>query len=255
MSKKLRIKVDPLSFTSLYLKLFARGHQISTATGFVVEHKGRNFLITNWHVLSGRDPETEQPLCKETAAIPDEIRIAHNLKRAIGSWRFYHERLYTNDDSPRWTEHPRGREVDVACLRLKGIPNEVKIKPLDLDLADVDLALYPAMPVSVIGFPLGLRPNALFGVWKTGHIASDPDLALRKDASFLIDATTREGMSGSPVVARAIGQYMTSRGLEITGKMVTRFLGIYSGCIHKDSEIGRVWHPRVIRELLELATT
>lgn len=31
----------------------------------------------------------------------------------------------------------------------------------------------------------------------------------------------------------------------------TKFLGIYSGRIHEESEIGRVYRPRVINEILD----
>src|SRR4051812_43799972 len=69
-------QIDPLSVTSLYLKLYAKGNQLSTATGFVVEHHGRRFLVSNWHVFSGRNADTDQPLDSKTAAVPDQVRIA-----------------------------------------------------------------------------------------------------------------------------------------------------------------------------------
>ncbi len=34
----------------------------------------------------------------------------------------------------------------------------------------------------------------------------------------------------------------------------TLFLGVYSGRIHGESEIGIVWRPKVISEVLERAT-
>lgn len=69
---------------------------------------------------------------------------------------------------------------------------------------------------------------------------------------FLIDATTRGGMSGSPVVLRQVGGYLTKSGGQVIMPGVsTRFLGIYSGRLPRDSEIGRVWRPRLIKEILE----
>ncbi len=53
--------IDPLSLVSLRLKVKTNGQDLSTATGFVVNAAGRNFLITNWHVVSGRHPETDNP--------------------------------------------------------------------------------------------------------------------------------------------------------------------------------------------------
>lgn len=243
------VQIDPLSVTSLYLKVYANGNQLSTATGFVVEHRSRSFLVTNWHVLSGRHPETGNPL-SPTAGIPDEVRIAHTQKRSLGSWQFVPERLLNEDGSPRWIEHRVGREIDVACLELRNIKEDIRLYPFDMSLADVDLLLYPAMTVCVIGFPFGLRPNAFFAVWKTGHIATDPDLPYKGHPAFLIDATTREGMSGSPVVARTSGSHMTSKGYAISGGVTTKFLGIYSSRIRDDAEIGCVWRPILIREVL-----
>lgn len=242
--------IDPLSVTSLYLKLCVNGQQLSTATGFVVEHKGKFFLITNWHVLSGRHPGTDAPL-SPTAALPDEVRVAHHLKNKLGAWRFHGENLNNDGASPRWLLHPRGREVDVAALELKNISPDTQIYPFSLALADVDIVPQPAMSVSVIGFPFGLRPNAFFPIWKTGHIATDPDLDYDGKPAFLIDATTREGMSGSPVVLRTSGPYMTAAGHSvITSGTQTKFLGVYASRIHDDSEIGCVWRPSVILEIL-----
>jgi hypothetical protein len=249
------VEIDPLSITSLYLKINANGQRISTATGFVVQYEGRSFLVSNWHVFSGRHPDTGHPLSRETAAIPDRISVAHQLKHDLGSWQFVAETLINEDGSPRWVEHPAGGAVDVACLEIGNLPDDVRIYPLDLALADVDLQLFPGMQISVTGFPLGLRPNACFGIWKTGHIASDPDYPHRGYAAFLIDATTRGGMSGSPVVARAVGARMTAMGYQAGISVTTKFLGIYSSRIHEESEIGCVWRPSLILEVLRQAAS
>jgi hypothetical protein len=242
--------IDPLSTTSLYLKLNVNGLLLSTATGFVVEHRQRYFLVTNWHVLSGRHPDTDAPLSK-TAALPDEVRIAHHLKNQLGTWRFHGERLNNPDGSPRWISHPLGRAVDVAVLELQNLQPDTQIYPFPLVSANVDIAPQPATPVSVIGFPLGLRANAFFPIWKTGHIATDPDLDYEGKPAFLIDATTREGMSGSPVVLRTSGPYLTSTGNTVLGGgVLTKFLGVYASRIHDDAEIGCVWRPKVILDIL-----
>lgn len=245
-----KVKIDPLSVTSFYLKLRVNANLLSNATGIIVEHNSKYFLVTNWHVLSGRHAETGKPL-SPTAGIPDEVRIAHHDKSQLGVWHFVGERLLNSDGSPRWISHPEGSKVDVAAVELQNIKSNIRIYPFDLQLAEVDLLPQPAMPVSVIGFPLGLRPNAFFPIWKTGHIASDPDLDYGGRPAFLIDATTRNGMSGSPVVMRVSGAYTTSDGTYmVTGGVRTKFLGIYSGRIHDDAEIGCVWRPHVISELL-----
>lgn len=226
------------------------GNLLSTATGIVVEHNGKYFLVTNWHVLSGRNAETHQPM-SPTAGIPDEVRIGHHKKNKLGEWLLCPERLLNPDGSPRWISHQDGREIDVAALELQNLRPDIQIYPFDLTLAHEDIAVAPALAVSVIGFPLGLRPNAFFPIWKTGHIATDPDLPYGGRPAFLIDATTRNGMSGSPVIIRTSGSHMTAGGgIMVGGGVMTRFLGVYSGRIHDEAEIGCVWKPEVITEIL-----
>jgi hypothetical protein len=57
---------NPLSFSSLRLDRFSKdGVRLKPASGFVVEAGGRYYLITNWHVLSGRDisaPGRQEPV-------------------------------------------------------------------------------------------------------------------------------------------------------------------------------------------------
>lgn len=169
----------------------------------------------------------------------------------MGTWRFAGESLLNSDGSPRWLSHPDDPEIDVAVLELKNIEPDMHVYPLDLTLADIDILTMPAMAVSIIGFPYGLRPNALFPIWKTGHIATDPDLPYGGKPAFLIDATTRSGMSGSPVVVRIVGSYLDSRRNFFVGPGVhTKFLGLYSSRIHQNAEIGCVWRPSVISEIL-----
>lgn len=228
----------------------ANGRSLMTATAFVVSRNDQFFLVTNWHVLAGRIPETNQPT-HPSAAIPDTVRIAHHSKGRLGSWQLVEEQLYKPDGSPRWLEHAQGKVIDVVALPLSNIPPAIDVFPLDLVLADADLIPQPAMSVSIIGFPFGLSAGGARPIWKTGHIATDPDIDFDGRPSFLIDATTRNGMSGSPVVVRSAGGHISRSGNYIlAGGITTKFLGIYSGRIRDDVELGRVWRPKVLEEIL-----
>lgn len=248
------IPIDSLSVTSLYLKLYANGNQLSTATGFVVAHEGRHYLVTNWHVFAGRHPDTLEPLSR-TAGIPDEVRIAHEVENATSTmWQFVREPLVDAAGAQRWIAHPRGQEVDVAVLELRSCAPPIILHPLNLALADFDMRTYPSMPVSIVGFPLGLRATVFFAIWKTGHIASEPEIPYMGRPAFLIDAGTHHGMSGSPVFARQAGAYMSSAGLKVTPGIHTRFLGVYASRLHPpEAELGCVWRPNAIREVLQHA--
>ena len=246
------VLIDPLTVSSLLLETAANHQPLGTATGFCVRKGDSTYLITNWHVLSGRNPDTGG-LLSPTGAVPDEVRIVHHATAGLGNWVVATQPLLDGTGRRKWIEHPLGHTIDVVALPV--IPqNGVSYYPLDLDLADFDMLVQVAMPVSIIGFPFGLTTVGAFPIWKTGHIASDPDLDYGGRPAFLIDATTRGGMSGSPVVLRLYGGYATSRAaMKLGGGPGTRFLGVYSGRIHDQAEIGRVWRPSVVREILAVA--
>jgi hypothetical protein len=204
------IMIDPVSANVLRLELRVRGNLLSTASGFIVNQDGRSFLISNWHVLAGRHAETGQPLAAN-AAIPDTVRIFHHSADGLGQWVERDEPLLEANEDIRYTEHQRGREIDVAALPLTEL-NGVEVHPFDLALADVDLTPVVGMPISIVGYPLNLANGPGFPICKTGHIATDYDLDYDGRPAFLIDATTREGMSGAPVVMRHTGAHQNADG-------------------------------------------
>jgi hypothetical protein len=246
-----KIIIDPLSARPLYLIQVNESQVLGTATGFVVQKGSNYYLITNWHVVSGRHPETNQ-IQNQLGLTPDAILIWHHGKQ-LGSWVKKREALYDEKGNRRWFEHKKGKSVDVIALPLQDTGNDATLYPFDLSLAETDMLPEVAMPVSIIGFPLGFTSAGFFPIWKTGHIASEPNLDYQGEPLFLIDATTRGGMSGSPVVLRLSGGYKKKDGSAIMSSSGHRtlFLGVYSGRLPRDSEIGRVWRPRLINEILE----
>jgi len=71
------INIDPLSCNSLYLTSLHQGTQIGTATGYIMQADEKNYLITNWHVLSDRNPSNDLPL-NANSITPDQIAIWHH---------------------------------------------------------------------------------------------------------------------------------------------------------------------------------
>lgn len=241
--------VDPLSATSLRVTPKFNTVELASATAFTIAWGGRHYLVTNWHVLAGRDADTGE--CLDTrGAIPNKLSVNFHARGKLGTWRRVELDLLDAAEQPLWLEHPLGKFIDVAAIPLQEIP-DVEVHPLDLTLAEVDMIPIPALPISVIGYPLGLAAGESWPIWKTGHIASDPDIDFQPNRpAFLIDATTRSGMSGSPVVLRQTS-YMGKSSHVLASGVITKFMGVYSGRIHKDVEVGRVWRPFVISEVLQ----
>jgi len=168
----------------------------------------------------------------------------------LGHWILKEIKIIDKNGTKFWLEHERGNAIDVVAVPLE-ISDDLKIYDIDLALADFDLMLYPSEAVSIIGYPKGITSGGKLPIWKTGHIASDIDVDWDGKPAFLIDATTKGGMSGSPVIAKRVSIYQTSQGNQI-GNAV-RFLGVYSGREISPSgiEVGFVWKPKVISEILQ----
>ena len=242
------IVIDEFSIKPLYLEAYLEREELLVATGFVVKKNDLSYLITNWHVVTSRDPINNRPLSNAGIADPNILKVWFHGSE-LGHWIQKEINIIDQGGNQLWLEHMRGKEIDIVAIPME-ISSDVNIYEIDLALADFDLKLYPSEAVSIIGFPEGLTSGGKFPIWKTGHIASDIDIDWDGKPAFLIDATTKSGMSGSPVIAKRVSIYQTSKGNAI-GNAV-RFLGIYSGREVGESgvEVGFVWKPSVISEIL-----
>lgn len=248
-NQKPAISIDEFSVKSLYLDIFLNKDKLGIATGFIIKKGNSCYVITNWHVVTGRDPNNSKPLSSNGMIDPNKI-VAWFHGKKLGSWVPHEIELINKDGNRLWIEHPRGKDVDVVAIPFLMDPS-IEAYEVDLRLSEFDLMIYPSEAVSIIGFPNGFTSAGMLPIWKTGHIASDIDIDWNNKPVFLIDATTKSGMSGSPVIAKRVSIYQTSKGNSI-GNAV-RFLGIYSGrSIGNDGiEVGLVWKPKVISEILQ----
>jgi hypothetical protein len=126
-------------------------------------------------------------------------------------------------------------------------------RPANAELDRFGIEIGPAENVSVVGFPFG-RSVQRFPIWATGFLAQDLSLVTPESPTFLIDCRTREGQSGSPVLAYRAGAYRKRTEDKVSVTMnptpVWELLGIYSGRINRESDLGIVWHVSVIKDIL-----
>lgn len=239
------------SFKSLFIQMRFSGLNLSCGTGFVIEtDKCGPVLITARHNFTGRHQETDKPLSK-FLAIPNEVVIHHNKKGMPGEWTQRVEALVV-DDVPCWIEHPTlGSKADFVALILKST-EDVEIHSYDPEHVGHDFLVCPADPVSVIGFPFGFKADG-YPIWATGFIASDPSIDVENMPIQLIDCRSRPGQSGAPVVAyHGSGSVPTAVGtFAVMDEPAVRFIGVYSGRINNESDIGRVWKASAIDELIK----
>ena len=272
---------DRLSLASFPLTTFGQGQvPIDQATGFLFRSKqsDRLHLITNWHVVTGRNPD--KPHETRTAAIPEVLRcLVHARQPHDTEGREYVRlsalaevdiRLNSNDgDKPAWKEHPLHRHrLDVVALdvedtfsRDRHVFNAVN----DIKRFDERLVGRVTDDVFVVGYPLGLSGSrserGAMPIYKRSSIASEPLLDYDGRPRVLIDCRTYSGMSGSPVVVSRSGIWMPEgkmTGDSVIGTVENLF-GVYSGrlsvpgWLESDgvSEIGVVWKSRTIDEVVD----
>lgn len=239
------------SVQSLLLQLGVDDRLIGTGTGFVVQSAIGPMLITNRHNVTGRRQDNDQPL-SSTGALPSRVNVIHNVKGRLGMWSSRLEELYTGS-KPRWIEHPvLGAKADFVALPLTNLA-DVGLYPYDVINPGPGIQCGPADSVSVVGFPFGMQAGGSLAVWATGFMASEPDVDFDGLPIFLIDCRSRPGQSGSAVIAYRNGGAvpMKDGATAMFGGPVTEFLGIYSGRINEQSDIGIVWKASAVRELIQ----
>lgn len=153
-------------------------------------------------------------------------------------WKPVHIDLYDGENKPTWFEHPTwGEKADVVALKLP-LENDMLLEGYEVR-SDWSPELAPPGKVRIVGLPFGLSGTGKFAIWITGTVASEPSLDFDDLPLFLVDARTRTGQSGSPVITMH--------------KKKAIFLGIYSGRINSESDLGMVWKAKLVGELADYA--
>lgn len=273
-------KISPISLFAIHIEMIRSNNKIGSGTGFIYFHEELNshFLITNYHVLTARDPKKPSWLLKDYPDSPDELRWNSFKKRTMelssGSISIL------ADDGIEWIEHPmREQGVDIVAVKVD-FPSDMLIYSQNMLGLVKDIELEVGAELFVVGYPFGIAAGDVFPLWKRGTIASEPLIKPNNQSRFYIDATTMPGMSGSPVFAVETRQRIDLKGdsaaafqeyeagnisaLDMINrqdpqalatpynKKYFRLVGIYSGRLFdgkKDPSIGIVWNYHLIEEL------
>jgi hypothetical protein len=253
--------VEFLSIASLLIRPIVNGSPLGGGTGFIIENNGTYFLVSNWHVLTGKNFFTPQQIVYEA----EEFQI---LFWQSDGGSFKEIRLNVRDNLLEKIDKKGAPIFDIAAFQIPpNLLSQIEIHPIPLSLIDTDLPAKPAMEVSIIGYPHLITATGdldmPIAIWKKGAIASDPEIQHKGRDFFFIDATTKCGMSGSPVVIQKYGAWSPSGGGLSVGERACKLLGIYSGRVHPkelvdfdltseeiDTHLGLCWKAALIKELL-----
>ena len=251
------INIDSLSLATTKLEMLCNGKELGTGSGFYYRKGSRLFLVSNWHVFSGCHPEKRTAL-HSSCWVPDEQKIYLQVLNSQGVLESvgYTDKLRNSDGVAQWWEHPSlGSKVDVGVVELLG---ELRGKQThSAELAGGEkLPVKVGQDVFVLGYPMGLLKQGLLPVWKRGSIASEPELDVDDKRVMLIDTGTREGMSGSPVVAVSrLSAFRKDETGTATASDRARLLGVYSGRYgaenYSEVQLGICWKASLIDEIID----
>jgi hypothetical protein len=260
-SERYPLNIELPSLKSLFIEMCVGELVLSTGTAVLAakNKESRCAIITNRHNVTGRHQDTGVCISK-TLGTPDNIVIHfHRSKPHVGEWLKLRLPLYRDSGEPFWIEHPTlGATADLVALNVKW-GNDVLCLPyyIEKHVDRVGMLVSPAESVSVIGFPFGISTSGKLPVWATGFLAQELSLVTAENPVFLIDCRARQGQSGSPVIAFRTSGYRSIKNGKISSSLSAEvaweFLGIYSGRINPESDLGRVWHADSLAALLDAA--
>ncbi len=177
---------------------FRRKVRKSMATGFVVKHNSRDYLVTAKHVALGFQKN------KASGDVKSTLIILNQPNGKVCELKFAEIQRTKTLSGAKWFFHPI---ADIAAHPI-GYPKGVTIDLLAIKSSDcpkIDKKIALLSSVYVLGFPLGIgAQNAISPVAKKTHVASnvtslsdpkiDPTLKW-----LLLDEALAQGYSGAPV--------------------------------------------------------
>jgi hypothetical protein len=275
----MRLRLQSLAVSKL--ELFFHDIPLGPATGFIYKYGQSIALVSNWHVFSGVNPLTGN-IRNTDGLCPDRVRFTlklFDLKTGEAHFRG-EEVLLVDNQQALWWQHQGytdqnglSKIVDIGVLVLdERIGDFESIKDTIVSLPAIALVsggptaqdmrvesgyARVAAEVFILGYPEGLSMQGVMPVWKRGSIASEPLFNVMDQApAFLVDAATRGGMSGSPVLS--FGDEITDDSghpVPVDGLQGEPWLiGVYAGREgvtgeEMDMTLGRVWHRRLLDEI------
>jgi|JI10StandDraft_1071094.scaffolds.fasta_scaffold01539_8 S1-C subfamily serine protease len=235
------------SVQSLYVETFINSDQLGSGTGFIFKSRSRSYLITNWHVVTRKNPVTKEWLYKDSPIAPNRIKILHNSKK-LGDYIVKEEILVDKSNKILFKEFRIGKEmVDVVAIPLQDTSG-VSIYPVSYSDELDSLVLQPTDRLFVLGFPRGLRSTPSLPIWKSGLIASEPDIDQEGKPIVWLDIEGFPGMSGSPVYLITDKMiYKNGSSSQLVGGTKSFFVGVFSH--DRGSNVGAVWKSKYLKEL------
>jgi Trypsin-like peptidase domain len=234
-----KIKFDSsLLYVSLPLQCKYKGVAETRATGFIISAGNKYFLITNYHVLTGRDPATnekEQP----TWPAPDVVEVWFRDSK-LKDWKRQEYALYI-DSNPLYKGFfaSNGR-MDLATLEIN-LPTGINVKILTTSNIDTRGNSVLDNELWICGYPMGQfniakPPIVVKGLQESPAKHNHP---LTDNVHIFYNVGSQNGMSGSPIYSynRTANKFMligiNSQRVDLKNSSGSYGDGIYTSWLYE----------------------
>jgi hypothetical protein len=257
---------DPFSITTKRITVLSNSVSLSHATAFFYNHNSKTYLISNWHVFSGRnrytgkcmDPNRREPtelrfFTSNSAGskiefLPYSSPTVSNQSENLE----FNVPLKDSDGANLWVQHSvHGQKIDIAAIEL-GYELLSKILYLPANAITNQIGeLSVGNQLFIVGHIDDIDTENSSPIWKRANVATEPLSQVDNRPCFLVDAKTQEGMSGSPVFKRneLIANTITYNRVE-QQVIHTEFVGVYSGR-HKAKNIGEDFQDQKVKQHIQ----
>jgi hypothetical protein len=177
-----------LANTVTKLELLARDQIIGNATGFFLKGETGWTIITNWHVLAGRDVANGQPR-HQSGAVPDQCRF-HTCTIPGEQLVWVAHSVNLGDPlagTASWFEHPtEGQAIDVGILPINATSVGHAKNLLDPSGHDSNMFIDLGAELFLPGYPLGLTAAGKMAIWKRASLASSLEFGEGMNRFFML---------------------------------------------------------------------
>ncbi len=274
MGQTTNLTVEHLSMLTTPIYLLKGDSVVSQGTGFYIVKEDTTtkqsllFLVTNYHVITGSAPiEAKQPIGDNI------VFLFHKNPANPKDVKEVRYPLFTKTKLPIWKSSSEYKDADIAIIPLPStLYQDCSVYAITEEWAKPVIKVRPTSQLTLVGYPYGYYDTAnSLPIWKTGSVASEPNINFDNKPLFVIDISAFPGMSGSPAFVVANGAYEMETGPTTVGR-VQQFMGVYASMqmlnekkfleqldaddkkpgikISESLELGHVWKASLIFEII-----
>ncbi|MFT3972346.1 MAG: hypothetical protein QM699_02505 [Amaricoccus sp.] len=253
-------------------------------------NRSMTYLITNWHVVSGRHFLSKEYL-NESRRIPIYLQVIlqHDFPKEVLDFliditpghedrRCDIEEIYNSGkslhgpfgvrcdiynkerDAPLWLEHCKlNSKCDVVAIPFE-VPSAASHRIAYANGSSPIENLLAGSPAFIVGFPHGLSAGHWLPIWKSGYVASEPNFDISIGTQPHIDFGEIGGINLPAFFIDSLTRggmsgspVFVANNNESTSSRRYHFVGAYSGRIEgreNEAALGICWKRNTIREIV-----